>query len=33
MPTLNEKIDVMKEHLKLMITTEFRFEKYIKVME
>ena len=33
MPTLSEKIEVMKEHLKLMITTEFRFEKYIKVME
>lgn len=32
-PTLSEKIEVMKEHLKLMITTEFRFEKYIKVME
>ena len=32
-PTLDEKIDTIKKHLKLMITTEFWFEKYIKPME
>jgi tRNA-dihydrouridine synthase len=32
-PSLNEKIETIKSHLTLMITTEFRFEKYIKKME
>ena len=32
-PSLKEKIDTIKKHLSLMITTEFWFEKYIKPME
>jgi tRNA-dihydrouridine synthase len=31
-PSLNEKIDTIKEHLQLMIVTEFRYEEYIKPM-
>ena len=32
-PSLIEKIETIKNHLALMITTEFRFEKHIKQME